>query len=72
MCGELCCGSGEPKSLTQAIIKMVEETPNDQDLGKKVRNLIEDIYGVQAMRPKTLGEARVKEIVDGIYGTYGA
>ena len=45
MCGELCCGSHEPKSLTQVIIKMVEETPNDADLGKNVRKLILDIYG---------------------------
>ena len=67
MCGELCCGSSEPKSLTQVIIKMVEETPNDADLGKEVRKLVEDIYGSEMPSPRILGETRIKEIVDGIY-----
>ena len=67
MCGELCCGSSEPKSLTQVIIKMVEETPNDADLGKEVRKLVEDIYGSEISSPRILGETRIKEIVDGIY-----
>ena len=67
MCGELCVPNA-PKSLTQVILKMVEETPNDQELGKKIRELITDIYDVPEVPYRPLGEEKVKQIVDTIYG----